>query len=282
MKYLKKYNESNNSDYSIYEWFEDLKLMWVGRKPIDMSELKKWADHFIGENIYESVLKLVDNIFISLQKVDYNYINDRMLEVWDELPLDKEKYILGAVATYDYENKGYNNFLTISGTFDNSEKINVVVDIIKDIVYPTLFIGSPSIHIRRTNEQIYVTDKKWNCVNFSIDKYGFKVGDVLDNGNSMRRKTTTIFSSDIKRKSKYSVSKIIQLYEPSLVIKIGDYVNNSVSFKLNHIESMLEESLETILPELDYKKVIWDYSKGDRQFNVNTDIYDYSLKIILN
>jgi hypothetical protein len=34
---------------------------------------------------------------------------------------------------------------------------------------PTFRIGYPSIEIRQTDEQIDVTDPKWNCVNFNIE-----------------------------------------------------------------------------------------------------------------
>lgn len=274
--------------YSIYDWFEDLKSIQWNRKNVNNSDLKKWSDHFIGSGVYQKISKLVDDIFNSIRSVDYNYINDRMLEVWDELPTNKDKYVMACVAYGDYENLDkeimyrYNGLLSVMNPSDDSKKLDIIIHIIKDIIYPTLFIGSPSIPLRRTEEQIYVTDKKWNCENFDIDSYEFNEGEEFDNGGTGRRSTTTIFKSELDKKKNYEVDKVISMYKPCLVIEIGGHNDShrTGKIKLSHLEPILDDVLETILPDLDYEEVIWDKSRGKRQFT-DDEFYDYTLKILL-
>jgi hypothetical protein len=298
MRYLKKYNESKwgsvgdtqdiQHHYSIYDWFEDLKSMQWSRKSINKSELKKWTEHFIGPGWYDKISDLVDHIFDSIRKVDIDYINDRMLEVWDELPSEKEKYVMFAVAYGDYENFDkeidyrYNGLISVMSPQDNDRKLDVIIHIIKDIIYPTTHIGSPSIWLRRTEEQEYVTDKKWNCENFNIDNYDFKEGQEFDNGESGRRSTTTIFKHELEKKKDYSPNKVIQMYKPCIVIEVGGYHDSHTTgkVKLSHLEPLLDDVLETILPDLNYEAVIWDKSRGKRRFT-DDEFSDYTLKIIL-
>jgi hypothetical protein len=281
--------------YSIYDWFENLKSIQWNRKSINNSDLKKWSDHFIGSGVYQKISNLVDNIFESIRSVDYNYINDRMLEVWDELPISKDKYVMACVAYGGYENLDreimyrYSGLLSVMNPFDDSKKLDIIIHIIKEILYPTLFIGSPSISLRKTEEQIYVTDKKWNCVNFDIDSYEFNegeefvdVGFLKTPGETGRRSTTTIFKSDLYKKKNYGVDKVISMYKPCLVIEIGGHNDSYRTGKisLSKLEPLLDDVLETILPDLDYEEVIWDKARGSRQFS-DDEFYDYTLKILL-
>jgi hypothetical protein len=287
MKYLKTYNESSNTNYSIYDWFEDLKSMQWDKKPINKSELKKWSEHFIGSGWYDKISNLVDDIYNSFKSVDIDYIRDRMLEVWDELPLEKEKRVMFAVAYGDYKNFDneldykYNGLMPINNINDNSRKIDIIIHIIKEIIYPTMYIGSPSVWLRRTPEQEYVTDEIWNCENFNIDNYGISEGSEFSNGLSGRRSTTTIFKYELKEKKIYTPDKVIQMYKPCVWIEIGGYDSHKTSkFKLSHIEPLLDDVLEIILPELNYEFIIWDKSRGKRRFEED-DFHDYTLKIIL-
>lgn len=286
--YFEPIKETVQNKYSIYDWFEDLKSMQWNNNSINDSDLKKWSEHFIGTGVYQKISNLVDNIFESIRNVDYNYINDRMFEVWDELPINKDKYVMACVAYGDYENLDkeimyrYNGLLSVMNPSDDSKKLNIIIHIIKDILYPTLFIGSPSIVIRRTEEEIYVTDKKWNCENFDIDSYKFNEGEEFDNGGTGRRSTTTIYKSELDKKKNYGVDKVLSMYKPCLVMEIGGH-NDSYrtgKIKLSHLEPILDDVLQTILPDLDYEEVIWDKSRGKRQFT-DDEFYDYTLKILL-
>jgi hypothetical protein len=292
--YLKSIKESvtedemhNNIDYPIYEFFEDLKSMQWGYKPKDTSELKKWSDHFIGRGYFDKISKSVDSIFDSFDKVDLDYVGDRMLEVWDELPYEKEKRIYLAIAYGSYEKYDKDNYHKFNGLIHagnkSDKKTNVIIHMIKDIIYPTIFIGTPSIPLRRTNDQIYVTDEKWNCENFNIDNYDIEPNKEYENGNIGRRDTTTIYPSDFNELKLYHVDKVIEMHRPCLVMDIGNNSNSHLTGKisLSKLEPLLDDVLETILPELDYEDIIWDKARGRRQFS-DDEFYDYTLKILLN
>jgi len=51
---------------------------------------------------------------------------------------------------------------------------------------------------------------------------------------------------------------------------------------LRKLESDIDEALLSILPELDYEEVVFDMSRFDRVYDDDTDINDYSFKILLN
>jgi hypothetical protein len=69
---------------------------------------------------------------------------------------------------------------------------------------------------------------------------------------------------------------------PCVVIEIGqgdNYMQGKMN--LNELEENLDSVLPSILPTLDYSDVIFDHARGTRQFT-NTEIYDYTVKILLN
>ena len=51
---------------------------------------------------------------------------------------------------------------------------------------------------------------------------------------------------------------------------------------LKKLESDIDEVLPAILPTLDYEEVIFDSSRSDRQFDDIIDVYNYTIKILLN
>lgn len=263
-----------NNNYSIYDFFEDLKVFNWGTKDYNNSFLKKWSNHFIGDKAFENIINISKKICESLKKVDMDYVNDRLLEVWDELPNDKEKYASIATTSKSYQSDKYNQ-LTMAKDLESLEK-RLVLNILIDIIYPTLFIGHPSINLRITKEQIYVTDKKWQCSNFNVNDY-IKPG-TYHNGRRERRKTT-IFEHTIKEKEKYNFYKILNSHKPCILIIVDNMISSfNTTFKVSHIQNLLDEVLPTILPELDYEKVIWD---GVKKIDSDIDIYDYKLKILL-
>lgn len=294
MKHLEKYNSflerSESPQYGIYDWFEDLKrFQWAQNQKSMVSEssLKKWSDQFIGEGYWEKIKDLVDRMFVAMSKVDTDYINDRMYDVYDEIPEGKEKWTMCCVAYGDYENhdkpnnRKYNGLLSVPNPKEG-DKLNIIISILKDILNPTLRIGSyPSVFLRRDDDQYYVTDKKWNCANFDIDNYVIKEGDKFKGDE---RRDVTIHSSDIRSKKDYSVDKILDMYKPCITINIGGYSDSHLTGKMNlkKLESDIDEVLPAILPTLDYEEVIFDSSRGNRQFDDNIDIYDYTIKILLN
>lgn len=287
MKYLRKYNESNwvakQHEYSIYDWFEDLKRSeWSGNHTIHKST-EMWCDHFIGDGYWNKINDLVNRIFESLSKVDVDNINDRMFDVYDNIPLSKKSYTVNCVAyggldRYDNPpNRRYNGLISVS---DISKRDYVISHILKEIIYPTLYIGSyPSADIRRTDDKLYVKDPKWNCSNFNIHNYA-KVGDVIYRPDMNRSLVITDYH--IREKEKYSIDKILDMYRPCVSIFIGGHDGiGSGKMNLKKLESDIDEVLPSILPELDYEEVIFDMNRGSRQYGEDTDIYDYTLKILL-
>jgi len=295
MRYLKTYKIFESSqDYGIYDWIEDLKRHdWSHpqNQKVDESSLKKWSDHFIGEGWYDKVNNLVDKMFQSIDKVDVEYINDRMFDVYDTISQEKEKYTMCCIAYGDVENWNkpnkmkYNGLLSVRET-DNKTKLRIIIHILKEIVFPTLSIGSyPSYLLRQSDDSYYVTDKKWQCQNFNIDDYkemGIEAGATFKGDE---RRDVTIHESDITKKKEYSISKILDMYKPCVTINIGGYSDSysTGKMKLLELESNLDEVLPSILPTLDYEEVIFDVSRGNRGFDVeNYEVYDYTVKILLN
>jgi hypothetical protein len=138
--------------------------------------------------------------------------------------------------------------------------------------------------LRQSDESYYVTDKKWQCQNFNIDDYSdIKDGAEFDTDDYKGRKTK-IFQHDIDKKKQYSIDKIISMYVPAVVIEIGNRDNSIASggINLKKIELMIDDALESVLPTLDYKEVVFDQSRFDRKFDDDVDIYDYTIKILLN
>lgn len=307
MKWIKKYktfeadashllltSETGEKLYGIHDWVEDMKSWEWSRTthlPVTESTLKKWSDHFIGEGYFEKISNLVDKIFKAFSKVDIHEIEDRMIEVYDEIPSTKEKWIMFCVAYGDVErwNKPnkykYNGLVTVPRG-DAKDRLRIIIHILKDIIFPTLYIGTyPSMLLRQSDESYYVTEPKWKCANFNIDDYqvmGIKAGAEFDSDDSRGRKIL-IHDSDIKKKKEYSVDKFLDMYTPAIVIEIG---NRDTSYQgdmnLSKLESLFDEALESILPNLDYNEVLWDRSRNERHFRDDIQVGEYSVKILLN
>jgi hypothetical protein len=290
MKHLSPYKkfesvsklDTTDSNYSIYDWAEDIKSsQWVLSKSnkVNESSLRLWTEHFIGEGYWIKINSLVDRMFVALSKVDIENVNDRMYDVYDEIPSSKKKYSILSIAYSDYKNHDkpnrnkYNGLISVINVNEES-KLRIVKHILLNIISPTLDIGGyPSTILRRSDEQYYVTDKKWNCANFDIDNYGV---EAFNKGGM-----STYY---IDEKRKYSVDKVLDMYRPAISINIGGYDNSHLTGKMNlkKLESDIDEALLSILPELDYEEAVFDKSRFDRLFDDNTDINDYSFKILLN
>lgn len=281
MKYISKYNESNwvakQDKYSIYDWFNDIKRdEWSDK--VSGKVTKMWCDHFIGDGYWDKINNLVDRILKSLSKVNIYNINDRMLDVYDEIPLSKKSYTMTCVAYGDWNKYDdpstykYNGLIYVP---DASKREYIISHIIESIIYPTLWIGiNPPIKLRRRAEELYVLEPKWNCSNFNIDNFSI-INDVKDGG-------IVISDFQINEKRKYSVDKVLGMYKPCVSIFIGGHDGISTGkMNLKKLESDIDEVLPSILPELDYDEVIFDMNRGSRRYEEDIDIYDYTLKILL-
>jgi len=297
MNYIKNFKLFESSQkYGIHDWLEDLKSWewnspkWSQSQSVNPTTIKKWSDHFIGEGWFDKIENLVDRMLQALKKVDFEEIHLRMYDVYDQVPSGKDKYVIPCIAYgdvdryYEPNKRKYNGLLSVKDLSER-DRIRVIIHIIKEIVYPTLSIGGyPNYFLRQSDESYYVTEPKWQCQNFNIKDYeemGIKAGAKFKGDESTR--DITIHQSDISKKEKYSIDKILEMYKPCVDIEIGGYSDSIRTGKmdLNKLESNIDETLESILPTLDYEEVIFDHSRGDRLIKT-IEVYDYSIKILLN
>lgn len=287
MSFIKKYNtfvESSKDGYSIYDWFEDLKLHQWNKIKISESELQKWTDHFIGYGWYSKISEKIDDMNRSLSKPDYDEIWDRFYDLWDSISEDMIKtvspcYIYGGYERY-YENSNGKYNGTIFPTKVGDKK-TLTMHIIKEILYPTLYIGYPSVPLRRSKDEIYVTDPKWQCQNFDINNYSIRSGQDIKNGEVGRRGITHIYDDDINKRKIYSPKNVLEMYKPAIYIGFEPKnIGSGSKFSLRKIEGIIDDVMDVVLPQLDYEDIIWDYSRGSRLFKED-DFSEYRLKIIL-
>ena len=268
-------------DYSIYDFFQELKEYLYSDNPIDMNRIKKWSDHFIGDGVYEKVLERTNKIFGALDMVDMGTIKDRLYDVFDEYPY-KNNYVMLCVMygeadrNIDDIQRKYNGSISISDTNSERRKNEISIYILKAIISPTLRYAYPSKDLRTSDEEVFVTDKKYQCINFDFTNY---TTDLYNKTKDFTHYTNTIrFESILKN---YNIDKIIDIYMPGIFIEIGqkDYAQDPINLK--KVEKDFDDAMPSILSKLDYVDVIWDDSRGTRKFDDDMNIYDYTVKILL-
>ena len=284
MKKLKTYNlflESFQKDtavmheYSIFDWFEDLKRdNWI-RKNIEGHKI--WTEHFIGEGWWDKINSHVDKIYEVLSEVNVKHIKDAMLEVFDTIPEGKERNIYTAILYGDYERINDSNDLKFNGTMpimdlnDKNRKDWIILSILISMVNPTLYYSrfKENAMLRDTKESEYVTDEKWQCQNFDFEQF-HKTGHLRD--------------YEFSKVQKYSPENVLSMYKPGVVINIGGWGSDSIhtgKMYLDDLEAALDAAIEVVESEVDYEEVIWKYSRGERHYDTSKPIYDYDLKILL-
>jgi hypothetical protein len=279
--YIQFLNESFEKDtavmheYSIYDWFEDLKKdNW---NPKNIQRHKIWTEHFIGEGWWDKISNHVDNIFKTFEGVNMNFVNDVLVDVWDQFE-NKEKSNYLCVFCGSYKDKDKVNEIKWSGRkpimeLTQSKKDFIILSILIDIVSPTLFIRYTDL--RTSKEQEYVTDEKWQCQNFNIDNYSIKSG--------MEIRSTKIFDHTINEFRGYSPEVVLSLYQPGIVLNIGGWNDSYITgkFTLQKVEELMDEVIPLLEEELDIEEVIWDDARSERKFSSDTEVYDYDVKILL-
>jgi hypothetical protein len=273
MKHIKKYNlfkESRTEDYSIYEFFNMLAYHYEDNVP--QSKVKILSDKFIGEGIYDKVKLMVDDIFEKFEGINLNELEMRFTEFSDYYEKECSIFFIILVSNlrdYDKEiDERYNSSRGFNKNRMNKESF--INDIIRDIIQPTLKvyeIGTEQ-RIRQSEEEIYVNDPKWNCVNFNIDDYISK--------NDLK-----MFAPLRRDLRSYSVDKYLNdMYVPALNIKIGNY-SDGMTMKLNEIEERLDSTIGNTIFDIPHSDIIWDSARFKRRFDPNIDIYEYNVKVIL-
>ena len=264
-----------DEDYSIIEWFEDLKS--DNRRPSNIQRHKIWTEHFVGEGWWDKITSHVDKIFEVLKEVNINHINDAMLDVFDTISEQKERNIYTAVLYGDYEkindlnNSKFNGTMPIMDLNDESKKAYIIISILIAIVHPTLYYSrfKENASFRDDNESLYVTDKKWQCQNFDFEQF---------------HKTDHIRGYEFAKLQLYSPENILSMYKPGIVINIGGWGSESRytgEMYLDDLEEALDAAIEVVESEVDYEEVIWPYTRGERRYDTSHPIYEYDLKILL-
>jgi len=285
MKHIKTYKvfESIEQDYDIYDFFEELKHNSNG-KSFDMSRVKKLSDRFIGEGVFERIYKMVDSILHSLEDVDINDVKEGMLDVFDEYH-ELESRVMLCMLCSDLDNvEKFNGMIAVGPNLDNN-KPRMICIILRDIIYPTLFIGYPIINLRVQPSESLVTDKKYQCINFNIDDYTMSAN--VDKGIPTKDpdisgyKHTKFTNYDLDKKRNYDIEKFFEMYKPGIYISLGGFNNYEYKINLRKLESELDVTLPAALHNVNYEKIIWDASRFTRKFNDDTGVYDYTIKILL-
>lgn len=295
MKHIKKYNlfkESISNDYSIYDFFNLINYNYGDYDgKVSQSKVKFGSDKFVGEGIYDKVKLMVDDIVEKFEGINLNEIESRFTDFSDHY--DKECHIFFSILGSNFKkyfedvDERYNSSRGFNA--NKIDKESLIIDIISDIIRPTLMIYDQKI--RQTNDQIYVTDPKWNCVNFNIDDYESQ--NDLEPANNDEEEAP--FRADARRHSflmvnqrqgkkdlkKYSVDKFFdKMYVPALNIKIGDY-SDGMTMNLLEVEKRLDAVVDDILFDIPHSDIIWDSARFKRRFDPNINIYQYNIKVIL-
>jgi hypothetical protein len=288
MNRIKTYNLflESNQEIDIYEFANKLKG-WNPYPPL--SEVKILSERFIGPGIFDRVEKMVDDIFDKLKDVDMEHIKDALYDVFDEF-VEKPKRLHLCVLYCDPDKlkqpieRRFNGSMGVSSSIDSS-RTHIICHILLDMINPTFSIGHPSVEIRQTDEQLYVTDPKWNCVNFNIDNYEIskKEGQrVHPTSPDYKKRQTFISSLDLDKLRKYNIEDFFECYKPGIYIQLYDSGNAHIKMPLKKIEQLFDEHLPRILYGLEYEEILWELPRKERRFDEDTyELYDYTLKILL-
>jgi len=287
MSKIKTYNLflESNKEVDIYEFANMLKG-WQPYPPL--SEVKRHSERFIGPGIYDRVEKLVNQIFEVLNYVDIEHIKEALYDVFDEFP-HKDKRVHLCVLYCDTDKlkepieRRYNGSMGVGQDKEKSKKY-IICHILLDILNPTFRIGYPSIEIRQTDEQIDVTDPKWNCVNFNIDNYEIskKEGQHVPATFDFKKRETYISPLDLDKLRKYNIEDFFQCYAPGIYIELYDDKGYNFKMSIKEIENLFDKYLPHILHDVEYERILWEIPREGRKFDETTyDLYDYTLKVLL-
>jgi hypothetical protein len=188
-----------------------------------------------------------------------------------------------------------NTNITTSGplSFCSGGSVTFTAAILQNATYQWYYNGAlqsgqtASTYVLSTplaNDQIYVTDPKWNCVNFNIDDYESQNDLEYANAEEDTRHHSFVMVNQRQGKKdlkKYSVDKFFdKMYVPALNIKIGDY-SDGMTMNLLEVEKRLDAVVDDILFDIPHSDIIWDSARFKRRFDPNINIYQYNIKVIL-
>lgn len=252
-----------NINYSIYNWYDHLRqYIQNDNLPIDDLLLKNNCDHFIGSGVFDYIYNKITDIYDKFSRIkNIDEIKNEFSNLSDVISKD---HIIRTYFAFSYNNYYHDdNYKHLSGTMPaySTNLRYKLLSILINIVSPTLFYNGKKI--RNTYEQEYVIIDKYKCINFNINDYY-----IFQNEN---------YIFDLY---KYSTIKIINNVYPTLDLKVEceDYYNKK--FNLFNFEKKLDQILNVVLKDINYKHIIFDYSRINRNFDIG-EVNEYNLKIIL-
>ena len=268
-----QFNESVNSDYSIFDFYDYLRNNhWSNT---DISTLEKWTDQFVGPGWWNKVKSHVDRMFDMFLEADLKHIENAMLDIFDTVPEEKEKNIYCAVIYGDYEKINgtnelkYNGTMPVFGSDGENRKCYILHNIIFEIINPTITSAGlyDKVSFRTTPESEFVTDKKWQCQNFDFSQF------------------TELKDYEMRTLKLYSPENVLSMYQPGIVIDICGWSSSDAhrtgEMSLLDLEKELDDRIDLITANLDYEEVLWPFSRKERYFDTSRPIYEYTLKILL-
>jgi predicted nuclease of predicted toxin-antitoxin system len=279
---IKKYNlfiESTNNNFTIYHFYDWLRDNSFGNDILNKSELIKHTEHFIGKGQWAIIENYFNNIFEKLNSVDIDYINDRLLNIFDEYIYHDMKYAITAVAYSDYKYISevvYDKYDDLTGLLsiskiNESKKLDIITHFLSNTLYNILWISATN-QTRRSIDELFVNSDYYALKNFKNQNLEI----MKDN------KITSLYNYNkfLKLKENFSIEKVLELYVPCIYITISNYGFSPSKMLYSKIKKEFEDILPSILHDINYDKIIWEHKLPPDKKDI--EIYDYSLKIILN
>jgi hypothetical protein len=284
VKSYDKFLESNSDEYSIYDWYSDLR-----HSILTYEETKKWSDQFIGPGVFTKIERKIDDIFSMFKKIDLNMIDDMMVDLYDYVPQNKNKVVTycilnGDVKDIDEPNtqSKFNGASCYSNRFEK-DKWNFIRELLLDIIRPTLYVNLEGEDIPlRTGNAKYGSkyDIKYCCQYFNWNDYSVDWG-----GNITSIHKLPSYRTEVLRR--YDIKNYVNMRQPGIYIDIDNGSDGPYQyFNLQKTEDILDDITPMIQDYLEDKGVqveefMFDNTRGRRQYDSNTDIMDYTLKILL-
>jgi hypothetical protein len=289
MKHIKPYKifERFNStiywvidnDYDIYDFLEDLKDYSYNDKDFDsrkggISRIKGLSDIFIGEGIFERVVELVDSIFNSIGDVDIRDVRDGMVDVFDEYHEMKNRVQVCIFGSELINTKKFNTIYTINSKKLQNEKTRIISSILRDMVYPTLYIGHhPQVKLRNDDLESHLV--MFNPISSNTEIFQCKNFDI--NNFAISKVTRNISLYELDKKRIYDIEKFFDMYKPGIYITLDG--NYEYTLNVKKIESELDIVLPAALHGVDYEEIIYGARFGAR--STIDGVGEYSVKILL-
>ena len=286
MKKIKNYEiflessqrELPRADFDIYDYYDMIREM-------SESDLKKWGKIFLGENLFQQILDLTENAFSKFKEIDLGLIKERLYHFEDDFDVTYEIFFaLSYRRWYKYESdifskkqvtdESINGYYT-GWDINNSSQLVIIKWIIIEIMRPCLFIQKGDIQdyeIRTTNSERYVTKDEFSCQNFNVEKLAIYSNPSLE---EWKKKELSMLKN-------INIENILDVYRPTLMVEFKNMNGVYKPFKLSlrRMEEELDLYVEPILFDVDYRKIVFDYSRNSRKYE-DMNITSYTLKVFL-